>query len=110
MVMRSGIAPMKAKARMLQSHRDMILDYFLAKKEYSSCVVEGLNTKVKLVTGKSYGYRMTATIKIAPFLFIPLDAYPSPNRPQICLRSLPRFTRPPTRALCTPMPGQNFPL
>jgi len=44
MVMRSGIAPMKAKAKMLQSHRDLILNYFRAKKEYSSGVVEGLNT------------------------------------------------------------------
>lgn len=33
MVMRSGIAPMKAKARMLQSHRDLILNYFRAKKD-----------------------------------------------------------------------------
>jgi len=78
--MRSGIAPMKAKARMLQSHRDMILDYFLAKKEYSSCVVEGLNTKVKLVTGKSYGYRMTATIKIAPFIYS-IGRLPEPESP-----------------------------
>jgi hypothetical protein len=48
-------------------HRDLILNYFRAKKEYSSGVVEGLNTKVKLVTRKSYGYRMAATIKIARF-------------------------------------------
>ena len=40
---------------MLQSHRDLILNYFRAKKEYSSAVVEGLNTKVKLVTRKAYG-------------------------------------------------------
>jgi transposase len=54
MAMRSGIAPMKAKAKMLQSHRDLILNYFRAKKEYSSAVVEGLNTKVKLVTRKAF--------------------------------------------------------
>src|ERR1700722_16454142 len=42
MVLRSGIEPMKAKARMLQSHRDLVLNYFRAKKEYSPGVVEGL--------------------------------------------------------------------
>ena len=45
MVMRSGIAPMKAKAKMLQSHRDLILNYFRAKKEYSSGVVEASTRK-----------------------------------------------------------------
>ena len=77
--MRSGLAPMKAKAKMLQSHRDLILNYFRAKKEYSSGVVEGLNTKVKLVTRKSYGYRMAATIKIA--LIHALGRLPEPKSP-----------------------------
>ncbi len=43
MVMPSGIAPMKAKTKMLQSHRSLILNCFRAKKAYSSTVVEGLN-------------------------------------------------------------------
>jgi transposase len=77
MVMRSGIAPMKAKAKMLQSHRDLILNYFRAKKEYSSAAVEGLNTKVKLVTRKAYGYRKAETIKIA--LFHALGRLPEPE-------------------------------
>lgn len=77
MVMRSGIAPMKAKAKMLRSHRDLILNYFRAKKEYSSAVVEGLNTKVKLVTRKAYGYRKAKTIKIA--LFHALGRLPEPE-------------------------------
>jgi transposase len=77
MVMRSGIAPMKAKAKMLQSHRDLILNYFRAKKDYSSAVVEGLNTKVKLVTRKAYGYRKAETIKIA--LFHALGRLPEPE-------------------------------
>ena len=77
MVMRSGIGPMKAKAKMLLSHRDLILNYFRAKKGYSSAVVEGLNTKVKLVTRKAYGYRIAATIKIA--LFHTLGRLPEPE-------------------------------
>ena len=77
MAMRSGIKPMKAKARMLRSHRELILNYFRAKKEYSSGVVEGLNTKVKLVTRKSFGFRKTETIKTA--LFHALGRLPEPE-------------------------------
>lgn len=77
MAMRSDIAPMKVKARMLQSHRDLILNYFRAKKEYSSGVVEGLNTKVKLVTRKAFGYRVFETIRIA--LFHTLGHLPEPE-------------------------------
>lgn len=77
MAMRSGIEPMKAKARMLQSHRDLILNYFRAKKEYSSGVVEGFNTKVKLVTRKAFGYRVFDTIRIA--LFHTLGRLPEPE-------------------------------
>jgi transposase len=77
MAMRSGIEPMKAKAKMLQAHRDLILNYFHAKKEHSSGVVEGLNTKVKLVTRKAFGYRMFDTIRIA--LFHALGRLPEPE-------------------------------
>ena len=73
----SGIAPMKAKAQMLQSHRDLILNYFRSKKEYSSGIVEGLNTKVKLVTRKAFGYRMFDTVRIA--LFHTLGRLPEPE-------------------------------
>ena len=76
MAMRSGIGPMKAKAKMLRQHRELILNYFRAKKGYSSGVVEGLNTKVKLVTRKAFGYRMYDTIKIA--LFHALGRLPEP--------------------------------
>lgn len=77
MAMRSGIEPMKAKAKMLRSHRELILNYFRAKKEYSSGVVEGLNTKVKLVTRKAFGFRMYETIRIA--LFHALGRLPEPQ-------------------------------
>ena len=54
---RSGIEPMKAKAKMLQTHRDLILNYFRAKKEYSSGVVEGLNNKIRVIQRRAYGLR-----------------------------------------------------
>ena len=40
-VMRSRIEPMKKIARMLRSHRALILNYFRAKKAFSSGIVEG---------------------------------------------------------------------
>jgi len=47
------------------------------KKEYSCCDVEGLNTKVKLVTRKAFGYRLFKTIRIA--LFHTLGHLPEPE-------------------------------
>jgi transposase len=55
----------------------LILNHFRAKKEYSSGVVEGLNTKVKLVTRKAHGYRAAATIEIARFYA--LERLPEPK-------------------------------
>ena len=53
--MRSRIEPMKKIARTLRSHRTLILNYFKAKKAFSSGVVEGLNNKAKVTMRKSYG-------------------------------------------------------
>jgi transposase len=39
---------MKKIARTLRSHRALILNYFRARKQLSSGVVEGLNNKAKL--------------------------------------------------------------
>jgi transposase len=75
--MRSGIAPMQAKAKMLRSHRDLLLNYFRAKKAFTSGIVEGFNTKVKLVTRKAFGYRTEDTIKIA--LYHALGQLPEPQ-------------------------------
>ena len=50
--MRSRIEPMKKIARTLRSHRALILNYFRARKQFSSGVVEGLNNKAKLTMRK----------------------------------------------------------
>ena len=55
--MRSKIEPMKKAARMLRGHRPLLLNWFLAKGQFSSGVVEGFNTKVKLTSRKSFGFR-----------------------------------------------------
>jgi transposase len=75
--MRSRIEPMKEIARMLRSHRELILNWFRAKKEFSSGVVEGLNNKAKLTTRKAYGYSSFKTLEIA--LYHTLGNLPEPD-------------------------------
>ena len=55
--MRSRIDPMKKIARMLRTHRGLILNWFKARKLLSLGVVEGLNNKAKVTTKKAYGYK-----------------------------------------------------
>lgn len=63
--MRSRITPMKQAAKMLRGHRELILNWFRAKKAFSSGVVEGLNGKAKLVTRRAYGYKAFKTLELA---------------------------------------------
>jgi len=63
--MRSRIEPMKKIARMLRAHRPLLLNYFKAKKEFSSGVVEGLNNKAKVTMRKSYGFRTFRILELA---------------------------------------------
>lgn len=66
-VMRSQIEPLKKEARTIRRHKDLILNWFRAKKAFSSGIVEGLNTKVKLTVRKSYGFRTFKCTQIALF-------------------------------------------
>ena len=43
--MRSRIEPVKKFARTVRSHRELLLNYFRAKKQFSSGVIEGLNSQ-----------------------------------------------------------------
>ena len=63
--MRSRIEPMKKVARTLRTHRDLILNYFRARKEFSSGVIEGLNNKAKVTMRKSYGFRTFRVTELA---------------------------------------------
>jgi len=74
-VMRSRIEPMKKIARTLRSHR--LLNYFRARKQLSSGVVEGLNNKAKLTMRKSYGFRTFHVTEIA--LYHALGKLPEPD-------------------------------
>ena len=64
-VMRSRLEPMKKVARMLRNHRPLILNWFRARGEVSAGAVEGLNSKVKLVTRRSYGFRTPEVARLA---------------------------------------------
>jgi transposase len=77
LVMRSRIEPMKKVARTLHNHRELILNYFRAKKQFSSGVVEGLNNKVKVTMRKSYGFRTFRITEIA--LYHALGKLPEPE-------------------------------
>jgi transposase len=74
--MRSRIEPMKKIARTLRSHRDLILNYFKARKEFSSGVVEGLNNKAKVAMRKAYGYRTFRVLELS--LYHTLGKLPEP--------------------------------
>jgi transposase len=75
--LRSRIEPMKAVAKMLRSHRELILNWFRAKKQFSSGVVEGLNGKAKLTTRKAYGFKTFRMLEVA--LYHTLGDLPEPD-------------------------------
>jgi len=74
--MRSRIDPMKKIARMLRSHRSLILNWFRAKEQIALGTVEGLNNKAKVTTKKAYGFKNFEVIKLA--LYHTLGDLPEP--------------------------------
>jgi transposase len=76
-VLRSRLEPMKKVARSIWSHRELILNWFRAKKEFSSGVVEGLNNKAKLSTKMAYGFGTFKGLEIA--LYHRLGDLPEPK-------------------------------
>lgn len=77
-VMRHRSLPeLKKFARTIREHKELILNYFRAKKEYSSGIVEGFNNKAKLTVRKSYGFRSDKLREIA--LYHTLGNLPVPE-------------------------------
>jgi transposase len=64
-VMRSRIEPLKKFARTVRNHRELLLNYFRARKEFSSGVIEGLNNKAKVTMRKAYGFRTFKATELA---------------------------------------------
>ena len=76
-VMRSRIEPMKNFARTMRTHRELLLNYFRARKAFSSGVIEGLNNKAKVTMRKAYGFRTFGMTEIA--LYHALGKLPEPQ-------------------------------
>jgi transposase len=75
--MRSRIDPMKKFARTVRRHRELLLNYFRAKKKFSSGIVEGLNNKAKVTMRKAYGFRTFRTTELS--LYHVLGKLPEPQ-------------------------------
>ncbi len=74
--MRSRIDPLKEFARTMRNDRELLLNYFHARKQFSSGVVEGLNNKAEVTMRKSYGFR---TLKVTELsLYHVLGKLPEP--------------------------------
>ena len=74
---RSRIDPMKRMAAMLRKHRELILNWFRAKKQYNNGIVEGQNRLVNLTVRKAFGFRSKKIIEIT--LFHQLGKLPKPK-------------------------------
>lgn len=75
--MRSQLKPMKKVAKMLRSHKGLLLNWFRAKGEIALGCVEGFNNKAKVTTKRSYGFRSPALLEIA--LYHTLGDLPTPE-------------------------------
>ena len=75
--MRSRIDPMKKVARMLRTHRPLLLNWFRVKEQVALGAVEGLNNKAKVTCRKAYGYRSFSVIEVS--LYHTLGNLPEPK-------------------------------
>lgn len=75
--MRSKLDPVKKFVKTVRKHQPIMMNWFKAKKAYSSGAVEGLNRKINLVTRKSYGFRSYEVLEIA--LFHTMGGLPEPK-------------------------------
>ncbi len=76
--MRSKLEPIKKFVRTVRNHEELILNYFKAKKQYSSGAVEGLNRRVNLITRRAYGYKSLEVLETA--LYHTMGYLPEPER------------------------------
>lgn len=75
--MRSRLEPIKKFVKTIRAHQPLIMNWFKAKKAYSSGIVEGMNRNVNLVTRKAFGFRSYEVLKIA--LFHTMGGLPEPE-------------------------------
>ena len=74
--MRSRLKRMKKVARSLREYQRLILNGFVASKEYNARIMEGLNTPVKLRVRKAFGLRIFDATEV--LLYHQLGGLPDP--------------------------------
>ncbi|MEO8751630.1 MAG: transposase [Casimicrobiaceae bacterium] len=66
-------------ARTVRTHRELLFNYFRARKEFSSGVIEGLNDKAKITMRKRTAIGASASPNSRCFMY--LASYPSQSSP-----------------------------
>ncbi len=75
--MRSRIEPLKKFVRTIRNHREPLLNYFRARKAFSSGIVKGLNNKAKVTMRRAYRFRTFEMLELA--LYHELGKLPEPK-------------------------------
>lgn len=75
--MKSRLEPLKKFVKTLRRHEELLMNYFRAKKQFSSGMVEGFNLRVGNALRKAYGYRNFEHMSIA--LYHQLGDLPEPQ-------------------------------
>ncbi len=70
------LEPLDKVVKMLKNHQELILNYFRAKKEFNSGIVEGMNRKINLTIRKAFGFRSYEVMEVA--LYHQLGNLPEP--------------------------------
>ena len=76
-VMRSRLESLKVVANGLLKPRQLIVNWFVAKKQYNAGIVEGLNANVKLRFRQAYGFRTFEVIEVMEILSPPMGEAPA---------------------------------
>jgi transposase len=63
--MRSKLAPFKAFARTLRTHRPLLLNWFRARHAFAAGATEGFNNKAQITKRRAYGFRTYEHLEIA---------------------------------------------
>ncbi len=71
------LEPVNSVVKMLKNHRELILNFFRAKKEFNSGIVEGMNRKINLTIRKAFGFRSFEIMELA--LYHQLGKLPEPT-------------------------------
>ena len=74
--MRSRLEPMKTFVGTLRTHRELLLNWFRAKKQISNGIAEAMNCNVKLALRKARGFRSLKALEVA--LYHQLGNLPEP--------------------------------